>query len=133
MEPEKQALVAAWVNKAKSDIATAKVLICGPECHLDTGVYHCQQAAEKVLKGFLTAQDIVFPNTHNLLELVNLGAKASPELLNLSEKAANLTPFATEFRYPGDALEPALSDAKAALQDAMKVMQVIESLLDIRN
>ena len=48
--PEKQSLVIAWLAKAASDIGAAHSLILGAERHLDAGVYHCQQAAEKSLK-----------------------------------------------------------------------------------
>lgn len=46
MNPDYTAIVEAWLAKANSDLSTAKILIEGNQPHLDTGSYHCQQAAE---------------------------------------------------------------------------------------
>lgn len=129
MAPEKRVLVGAWVEKARSDLATARLLISGDELHLDTGVYHCQQAAEKILKAFLTEADIIFPKTHNLSELLQLAVAARPELGELGEHAMILTPYGTEFRYPGDLFEPPLAECLVALGYAAEVLSLVESLL----
>jgi HEPN domain len=50
----------------------------GQEPYLDTAVYHCQQAAEKALKAFLTARDIAFEKTHNLVALWVWGKPTAP-------------------------------------------------------
>ncbi len=42
-----------WFAKAKRDLDSATKLAEGPEPYLDTAIYHCQQAAEKAVKGFL--------------------------------------------------------------------------------
>ena len=41
------------MEKARRDLASAIRLLDGEPPYLDTAVYHCQQAAEKALKGFL--------------------------------------------------------------------------------
>ena len=43
-----------WIAKAKRDLEAAKRMIVCVDPLLDTGAYHCQQAAEKALKGWLT-------------------------------------------------------------------------------
>ena len=45
-------LARAWLLKAFSDLDTARQIGGLTEGHLDAGIYHCQQAAEKALKGF---------------------------------------------------------------------------------
>lgn len=57
MSPESLELAEAWLAKSRSDLATARLLILGHEPYLDTGCYHCQQAAEKALKAWLTANE----------------------------------------------------------------------------
>ena len=47
----------------------------------------------------------------------------------LTEPSEILTPFATEFRYPGDLLEPDLSDAEEALQVAAHILMFVNSKL----
>ena len=52
MDDAKRDLVRAWLTKARHDLDTARQLSALPGGHLDTAIYHCQQAAEKVVKGF---------------------------------------------------------------------------------
>jgi HEPN domain-containing protein len=42
-----------WLVKAKHDLQTARIVSATPDGPLDTAIYHCQQAAEKALKGWL--------------------------------------------------------------------------------
>jgi len=80
MSPESLELAKVWLAKAHSDLATAKLLIQGSERYLDTGSYHCQQAAEKALKAWLTAAEVVFVKTHSLEILLNLCLPSAPGL-----------------------------------------------------
>ena len=121
MSPESFKLAKIWLAKAHSDLATAKLLIQGAERHLDTGSYHCQQAAEKAIKAWLTAQEVVFAKTHSLEILVNLCVPSSPEFQRFLPHAFRLTPFATEFRYPGDVFEPSPEEAADALSLAQDI------------
>jgi HEPN domain-containing protein len=115
MSPESLELANAWLTKAKSDLATAKLLIEGNERYLDTGSYHCQQAAEKAIKAWLTAVEVVFTKTHSLEILVKLCIPSEPGFQQFLNHAIELTPFATEFRYPGEELEPLQEEASRAL------------------
>jgi HEPN domain-containing protein len=115
MSPESLDLAKVWLAKAQSDLATARLLIKGSERYLDTGSYHCQQAAEKAIKAWLTAAEVVFVKTHSLEILVNLCLPSAPGLQRFLPHAVELTPFATEFRYPGDAFEPSAEEAANAL------------------
>lgn len=116
MSPESLQLAKIWLAKAQSDLATARLLIQGSERHLDTGSYHCQQAAEKAIKAWLTALEVVFAKTHSLEILVRLCIPSSPGFLQFLPHAIQLTPFATEFRYPGDLFEPSADEAAHALR-----------------
>lgn len=118
-----------WLKKAESDLATAILLIEGAERHLDTGSYHCQQCAEKCLKAWLCAKGIPFPKTHELERLLDLCVPLDPSFEALLPLAEELTPLATEFRYPGDMFEPPLEDALPALQKAQKVFMFVASKL----
>jgi HEPN domain-containing protein len=108
-------LAGIWLIKARSDLATAKLLIKGGERHLDTGSYHCQQAAEKAIKAWLTAVEVIFTKTHSLEILVRLCIPSEPDFQRFLDHAVELTPFATEFRYPGEELEPSQEEANTAL------------------
>jgi hypothetical protein len=51
MDDAKRDLVRAWLIKARNDLDTARQIGRLPDGHLDTAIYHCQQAAEKGIKG----------------------------------------------------------------------------------
>ena len=53
MTDAKSQLTRNWLIKAQHDLASARVLATSNPPLLDTAIYHCQQAAEKSLKGFL--------------------------------------------------------------------------------
>ena len=65
-----------------------------PIALLDVVVYHCQQS--------VTYQDVIFQKTHNLGVLLELCCSFEADFDDLRDFADILTPYATEFRYPGD-------------------------------
>jgi HEPN domain-containing protein len=99
-------LVRAWLAKALHDLGTAGKAAADPDPFLDTAVYHCQQAAEKSLKAFLTFHDVLFDKTHNLGSLLVQVAGVDSSFMGLADAAETLTPYATLYRYPSDLLEP---------------------------
>jgi len=121
-------LVAAWLAKAEEDLAVACLLIRAEKRLLGAGVYHCQQAAEKALKAWLTAQSKVFPKTHDLEVLLHLAANGGESLPGeLSVAACELTPLATVFRYPGDLAIPSQAEAVSALEQAELLLQHVRA------
>jgi HEPN domain-containing protein len=129
MDEAKRREIRQWLIKSQRDIGSARRLMEGQEPYLDTAVYHCQQAAEKALKAFLTARDIAFEKTHNLVALLALCTPFEPVFAQWEDAAAMLTPYATEFRYPGEPLEPERSEAEQALAAAEAFVPFIERLL----
>lgn len=118
--------VQQWLHKADHDLQSAVRLMSGEEeALLDTAVYHCQQAAEKALKAYLTAHGVVFPKIHLLSPLLALCADIDDSFSQFDDAAEFLTPLATEFRYPGDILEPEPSDAEEAYSLAEKVVRFV--------
>ncbi len=68
---------------------------------LGSSAYHSQQAAEKALKAFLTARQMRFHLTHDLVELQGQCRIVDAGFDGLVAAAQTLTPYATQFRYPG--------------------------------
>ncbi len=128
MNERKKELVLAWLAKAMSDLETARLLIQREKRLLDIAAYHCQQSAEKALKAWLTSQDIVFPKTHELEELLGLCLPTGPGFEQLRQACEELTPLAQEFRYPGDVAEPTVEEAQRALGLAEHVYTFCERL-----
>ena len=63
-------LVRNWLTIAYHDLAAAKKLSTGSDPYFDVAVYHCQQAAEKAVKGFLVFHDQPFEKTHDIGVLI---------------------------------------------------------------
>ena len=73
-----------WLAKAERDYEAARRMIDEPgEPLLDAGVYHCQQAAEKALKGWLTGRGVAVTKTHDLVHLVRLCAAENEAFTSL--------------------------------------------------
>ncbi len=129
MDKAKIELVKNWLSKGKHDLDTAKILSESESSLLDTAIYHCQQAAEKAIKGFLTFHDIRFEKTHDILSLLTLALPKSETLSAYLDIGNELTPYASEFRYPGDEATPGKDEFQTALDSANKIYQGILSLL----
>lgn len=124
MRKSKAYLVRGWLEKARRDFLTAQKELTGAEPFADIICFHAQQAAEKYLKAHLVWQEIDFPRTHALEDLVLLAAQKDPDFLALQEEVTSLTPYAVETRYP-EFEEPLLEDASEAVEIAAKVRAFI--------
>lgn len=122
-------LVQAWLAKALHDLGTARKAAADPDPILDTAVYHCQQAAEKSLKAFLTFHDVLFDKTHNLGALLAQVSAVDPSFMELADAAEMLTPYATLYRYPSDMQEPSREEFHEAMERARDVFTFVVSKL----
>lgn len=118
-----------WAQKAKNDLLNADNNLQSQQIPTDTVCFHCQQAAEKLLKAFLTAHNHVPPHTHDLLLLLSKILPIKPEAENLRDPLAILIPFAVEIRYPDDGFMPSIDDAKEAREAASRIVEWISSNL----
>jgi len=75
MDRERKNYVAAWIEKAEQDLLAASIILDSgyDEKPYGTVCFHCQQAAEKYLKAYLVFLDVMFPKTHNIGQLIQLG------------------------------------------------------------
>ena len=76
MQKAKLVLVRFWLKKAQRDLSVAQKIAAD---FPDIAIYHCQQGAEKALKGFLVLHDKDPGNTHNINTLVQEAAKITPK------------------------------------------------------
>lgn len=105
MQPEKRNLVRSWLTKALHDLMAARTLSAERE-FLDTAIYHCQQCAEKAVKGFLVCCDQSFKKTHNIRSLVEQARTVEQRFDEWLEAAEQLTPYVSAYRYPHEDDEP---------------------------
>jgi HEPN domain-containing protein len=96
---------------------------------LDTAIYHCQQAAEKAVKGYLVFCDQEFERTHDVELLIRTAALYAQEFVNWIDAGIELTPYARLYRYPGSATEPNFEQVEQALSAAEGLYEFVVSLL----
>ena len=114
-----------WIKKAANDLRSSKVLV--NEDILDTAVYHTQQSAEKALKGYLVYNQQNILKTHDLVVLLEYCIKIDDSFSFLLEEVESLNPYATEFRYPDDLLEPEKDDVLIAIKQAKKILDFVKN------
>jgi len=116
-----------WLTKASHDLQNARSVSAAAEAPLDTAIYHCQQAAEKSLKGWLAWRGIALVKTHDLIQLVAAAADLNPDFAMFEKPAEVLTPYVSAFRYPGITADPMPTRAEfdAALQHAQAIYDFV--------
>lgn len=129
MANAKHDLVRSWLIKARHDLASARKLAAGDEPLLDTAVYHCQQAGEKAVKGFLVFHDQRFKKTHDIRALRTLAEQYESGFSPWQQAAEKLTPYAAVFRYPAEFEEPTQEEFDQALQAAEGLFDYVCSVL----
>lgn len=131
MDKSPAALSRAWLLKAFSDLDTARQIGGLPEGHLDAGIYHCQQAAEKALKGFLAFHGQPFAKVHDLGKITGQAAGINREFEQYENIADALTPYSAAYRYPDEQgfLEPTQREFAEALTNAQTIYDFVLKLL----
>ena len=88
-----------FLAKARDDEALLEEVRDSPRVPDGIFGFHAQQAAEKLLKAWLSDLGVSFPRTHNLRFLMDLLRDAGRSLPTVLADLDGLTPFATLFRY----------------------------------
>jgi HEPN domain-containing protein len=131
MSEAKKQLVQSWLIKAQHDLASAEVLSQSLLPLLDTAVYHCQQAAEKSVKGYLAFCDHEFERVHDVEALIRAATTYEPRFKQYEQSGRLLTPHSRIFRYPGVTLHPEDSQFDQAFIAASEVYEFVLSVLPI--
>ncbi|MGC8767443.1 MAG: HEPN domain-containing protein [Brevinematia bacterium] len=119
-------IVLNWIKKAENDLKTAKDEMVAHSPATDTVCFHAQQCVEKYLKAYLVLHQKYFRKTHNVAELIELCKEVDQDFNKLYDlKVENLTPYATEIRYPEDFYIPSEEEAKEAVEIAEKAKSFI--------
>jgi HEPN domain-containing protein len=61
-------------------------MLAADEPPADLVCFHCQQGAEKYLKGFLAWHAVPFPRTHDLAALLAAAVLIAPDLRPVAER-----------------------------------------------
>jgi HEPN domain-containing protein len=84
---------------------------------------------EKAVKGWLVFHDQTFEKTHDLRLLVTQASDLDEKFSGWLGVAIQVSPYATAYRYPGEALEPAEDEYKEAFKAASQFYEFVCSLL----
>jgi len=121
-------LVQEWLEIALEDVESAEYLLGKPyRKPLEIICYHCQQSAEKSLKGYLQARGEDVPITHEVGLLCAHCAAFEPAFTEHLDACNDLTLYATKTRYPSR-LELAEQDAVRAIRRAKEIYELAEKL-----
>jgi len=124
-DPARLADTRPWLIKVSADLRAAELDLSIVPPLLEDALFHCQQAAEKVLKAFLVWHDVAFRKTHDLVEIGGQCVTLDPTLEPVLRRAAILTEYAWRFRYPELTIEPTRAEAEEALALAREAVEAI--------
>lgn len=90
-----------WLEKALSDLQSARILLTwgGDEMAV---AFHCQQAIEKALKGYLLFRTGRHYDGHNLTFLCRQAIECDDDFIEFLSQTASLNNYYIETRYPTD-------------------------------
>lgn len=128
---EKIDIVRQWIEKGDHDLGTAQVTFLYISRFRDTIAFHCQQAAEKYLKGYLLFLDIPFQRKHSLNYLLGLISTKIEVYDEIYDNASILEDFAVEIRYPDTSIELSDEDIQQALMISKFIRKYVLSLMNI--
>ena len=118
-----------WLDLAEMDLGAAEYLLGMRPVPVEIICYHCEQAAEKMLKGTLAQFGMEPPKTHDLIQLCKLCMERDPQFEQLADACVELTPYGVQVRYPSH-MELDESDMNCALRECRKIREFVLQRLD---
>ena len=101
------------INLASRDLQMLSLAMTHPDLQ-SPGLFHAQQAIEKVFKAVLSAKNCPYPLTHNLLRLKKALTEVGVDCPVEDEILEKILPFGVEARYDED-IESLISMSEAHL------------------
>ena len=124
-------VVKEWISFADMDLTTAKHI--AETLHptpLEIVCYHCQQSAEKFLKGFLINAGVKPSRTHDLELLRSACEEVDKTFYEIAIQCMRLNDYSSQPRYPME-IEITDGDAKLALIDSETISRFVKGKLDL--
>ncbi|WP_448207889.1 HEPN domain-containing protein [Azospirillum sp. sgz302134] len=128
--------LSAWIVVADRDIKGIRNNLFGPEPEVGVAAYHCQQAAEKLVKAVLLSMGTNPPRIHDIDALIDRIPVENP-LLPILRPLGRFTEFVAALRYPGPGPfddppdEPSLDEVSSWLAEIVAVRAEVVRYLDL--
>ena len=119
---------AEWLRRARSNLAKARAGDA-PEVVYEDLCFDAQQASEKAIKALLVRQQVGFPKTHAIGELLTLVQQSGIEVPSPIRESALLTDYAVVTRYPGSAEDVTRAQYEQAVALAERVVRWADELI----
>ena len=115
-----------WLDKALCDLQAARLLLTYGGDHYNIA-FHCQQAIEKGLKGFILKSSKQLKDGHSLIYLCRKASAYNDDFEPYFKDCAYVNQFYIESRYPADVPETlSKQDAEQCLSIAERVLALCE-------
>ena len=133
MHDPSQALAKRWFQKPENDLLNVQNNLQAERYASDTVCFHCQQAVEKYLKGFLAWHQVPFARSHDLLELLRQVRQITDvDTEMLSTYLLLLDSYSVSIRYPQEyEEEPGDQEVQEAVEAAYTVRAWVRSQLEL--
>lgn len=114
----------SWFEYAENDFEAVTILSAQLKPKYEIVCYHCQQCAEKMLKGYIAFNNGRLQKTHDLVVLCEFCTNYDPDFDKIIEQCSDLTIYASEVRYP-NLLEIESYHMKTAIEDAKVIREFV--------
>ena len=120
-----------WYVKADADARAAKILYDNGG-DLALVAFHCQQAIEKMLKGYILENTAILLEGHSLVFLLRRASAFDVDIKDFLRECAFVNQFYIEARYPADLPDEVDSDeAGQCLSTADRVISYIKKQSEV--
>lgn len=114
-----------WFEFAMRDLKSAKFLLNMYPKPIEIICYHCEQSAEKYLKGYLILKGNEAERTHDLVLLNKKCSKIDNSFIDIEDQCIELVPYGVQVRYPYQ-LDVTEEDMLIAIKSAEEIEEFIK-------
>ena len=118
-----------WFAFADYDLESAKFLLQMNPQPLEIICYHCQQSAEKYLKGYIALKGGKLIKTHDLTLLNKICKKYDQDFQQIDDDTIELVDYGVQVRYPFN-LEIEEHDVITAIESAERIREFVLNKAD---
>ena len=120
-----------WFDFADTDLALAEHALSMKPQPFEIICYHCQQAAEKYLKGYLIYKGLETPpKIHDLVVLNNRCIEYEEQFEDIQDECETLTQYGVQPRYPDEVFVDE-THMNQAINYAKRI-KIFDPIVDIR-